>query len=103
MCSRTISGSRKARSGWNERPDRPSSPECGGPASNIHGRQVMKKFAAGLLALALAAGITQSHNARADNDENGGVRLVTQNMYVGSSFGALAAAQTPQQVAAAVA
>src|ERR1044072_3440387 len=39
--------------------------------------------------------------AKADDD--GGVRLVTQNMYVGSSFAALTLAQTPQQVATAVA
>ena len=36
-------------------------------------------------------------------DDDGGIRLVTQNMYVGSSFDALTTAQTPQQVLAAVA
>jgi len=39
----------------------------------------------------------------AADDNNGGIRLVTQNMYVGSSNAALAAAQTPQQLLAAVA
>jgi endonuclease/exonuclease/phosphatase family metal-dependent hydrolase len=36
-------------------------------------------------------------------DDDGGVRLATQNMYVGSSFAPLSAAQTPQQLLAAVA
>jgi endonuclease/exonuclease/phosphatase family metal-dependent hydrolase len=35
--------------------------------------------------------------------DHGGIRLVTQNMYVGSSFAPLTTAQTPQQLLAAVA
>ena len=52
--------------------------------------------------LALAAAIAGPSTAVADDDD-GGIRLVTQNMYVGSSNAALAAAQTPQQLLAAVA
>ena len=52
--------------------------------------------------LALAAAIAGPSAAMADDDD-GGIRLVTQNMYVGSSNAALAAAQTPQQLLAAVA
>ena len=44
----------------------------------------------------LAAGV-------AAGAEDGDIRIVTQNMYVGSSFDALSAAQTPQQFVAAVA
>lgn len=51
--------------------------------------------------LALAALIAGPPAAKADDD--GGIRLVTQNMYVGSSFAALSAAQTPDQFHAAVA
>ena len=51
--------------------------------------------------VAVAALIAGPQPARADDD--GGIRLVTQNMYVGSSNAALAAAQTPQQLLAAVA
>ena len=51
--------------------------------------------------LALAASIAGPPIAKADDDR--GIRLVTQNMYVGSSNAALAAAQTPQQVLTAVA
>ena len=51
--------------------------------------------------LALAAFFHGPPPAKADDD--GGIRLVTQNMYVGSSNAALAAAQTPQQLFAAVA
>ena len=52
--------------------------------------------------LALAAAIAGPPPAMAADDD-GGIRLVTQNMYVGSSFAALSAAQTPQQLLAAVA
>jgi endonuclease/exonuclease/phosphatase family metal-dependent hydrolase len=51
--------------------------------------------------LSVAAFIAGPPPVRAD--DNGGVRLVTQNMYVGSSFAPLIVAQTPQQVLAAVA
>jgi endonuclease/exonuclease/phosphatase family metal-dependent hydrolase len=51
--------------------------------------------------LSVAAFIAGPPPAMADDD--GGIRLVTQNMYVGSSNAALAAAQTPQQLLAAVA
>src|SRR5215831_13184522 len=51
--------------------------------------------------LSLAAFIAAPLPAKADDD--GGIRLVTQNMYVGSSFAALSAAQTPDQLLAAVA
>lgn len=57
--------------------------------------------AAAIASLALAAAIAVLPPAKADDD--GGIRLVTQNMYVGSSNAALAAAQTPQQLLAAVA
>src|SRR6266853_5089014 len=52
--------------------------------------------------LALTAAIGGPSAALADDDDHG-IRLVTQNMYVGSSNAALAAAQTPQQLLAAVA
>jgi endonuclease/exonuclease/phosphatase family metal-dependent hydrolase len=58
-----------------------------------------KAFAIAFLALAVA--IAGSSTAKADG--GGGIRLVTQNMYVGSSTAALVAAQTPEQVAAAIA
>jgi len=51
--------------------------------------------------LAIAAFIARPPPAKADDD--GGIRLVTQNMYVGSSFAALSAAQNPAQLLAAVA
>jgi endonuclease/exonuclease/phosphatase family metal-dependent hydrolase len=51
--------------------------------------------------LALAAFFAGPPPARADDD--GGIRLVTQNMYVGSSFAPLSAAQNPAQLLAAVA
>jgi hypothetical protein len=51
--------------------------------------------------LSVAGFIAGPPPARADDD--GGIRLVTQNMYVGSSFAPLSAAQTPQQLLAAVA
>jgi endonuclease/exonuclease/phosphatase family metal-dependent hydrolase len=51
--------------------------------------------------LALAVFIAGTPPTKASDD--GGVRLVTQNMYVGSSFAALVAAQTPEQVPVAVA
>jgi endonuclease/exonuclease/phosphatase family metal-dependent hydrolase len=54
-----------------------------------------------IIFLALAALIPGSLLANAADD--GGVRLVTQNMYVGSSFAALVAAQTPEQLGVAVA
>jgi endonuclease/exonuclease/phosphatase family metal-dependent hydrolase len=57
--------------------------------------------AAAIACLALAAFIAGPPRAKADDD--GGVRLVTQNMYVGSSFAPLIGAQTPQQLLAAVA
>ena len=60
--------------------------------------QVSKTIA--IACLAVAAFIAGSPPAMADDD--GGMRLVTQNMYVGSSFDALTAAQTPQQLLAAV-
>ena len=58
--------------------------------------------AVAIASLALAALLTGPPPAKAADDDRG-IRLVTQNMYVGSSFGALAAAQTPQQLLAAVA
>ncbi|HEY4408016.1 MAG TPA: hypothetical protein VGN55_25470, partial [Xanthobacteraceae bacterium] len=58
--------------------------------------------AVAITVLALTGTIRGSSTAMAD-DDNIGVRLVTQNMYVGSSNAALAAAQTPQQLLAAVA
>ena len=61
----------------------------------------MRTFAVATLALALAAAIAVPPPAKADDD--GGIRLVTQNMYVGSSFSALSTAQTQQQLFAAVA
>ena len=61
--------------------------------------QVSKTIA--IACLSVAAFIAGSPPAMADDD--GGIRLVTQNMYVGSSFDALTTAQTPQQVLAAVA
>src|SRR5438105_11437719 len=57
-----------------------------------------KAVAIGFLALVALLG---GPPAKADDD--GGIRLVTQNMYVGSSFAPLIAAQTPQQLLAAVA
>src|SRR5262249_23778667 len=51
--------------------------------------------------IAAAALIAGPSAARADDDSS--VRLVTQNMYVGSEFSGLLTAQTPQQVALAVA
>src|SRR5262245_25371968 len=51
--------------------------------------------------LSVAAFIAGPPPAIADDD--GGIRLVTQNMYVGTSFAPLTAAQTPQQLLAAVA
>jgi endonuclease/exonuclease/phosphatase family metal-dependent hydrolase len=53
------------------------------------------------LSLSVAAFIAAPPPAMADDD--GGIRLVTQNMYVGSSNATLAAARTPQQLLAAVA
>ena len=61
----------------------------------------MRTFAVATLALALAAAIAVPPPAKADDD--GGIRLVTQNMYVGSSFSALSTTQTQQQLFAAVA
>ena len=52
--------------------------------------------------LALAALIAGPPPAKAADDD-GGIRLVTQNMYVGTSFAPLSAAQTPGQLLAAVA
>jgi len=57
--------------------------------------------AVAIASLALAACFAGPLPTKADDD--GSIRLVTQNMYVGSSFAALTLAQTPQQVAAAVA
>jgi len=51
--------------------------------------------------LSVAAFIAGPAPAIADDD--GGISLVTQNMYVGTSFAPLTAAQTPQQLLAAVA
>jgi hypothetical protein len=51
--------------------------------------------------LAVAMFIAGPSVAKADDDHS--IRLVTQNMYVGSEFTPLLAAQTPQQVAVAVA
>jgi endonuclease/exonuclease/phosphatase family metal-dependent hydrolase len=58
-----------------------------------------KKIA--IACLAAAAFIAGPSPARADDDD--GIRLVTQNMYVGSSFNALTTAQSAPQVFAAVA
>ena len=44
----------------------------------------MRTFAVATLALALAAAIAVPPPAKADDD--GGIRLVTQNMYVGLSL-----------------
>src|ERR1051325_1136043 len=53
-------------------------------------------------ALAIACcGLTAAFSA-AKADDNGGIRLVTQNMYVGSSFAPLLAAHTSLELAAAV-
>ncbi len=52
--------------------------------------------------LAVAAFIVAPSTAMADDDDRG-IRLVTQNMYVGSTFDALSAAQSAQQFAVAVA
>src|SRR5262249_43235905 len=54
-----------------------------------------------IVCLSVVAFIAGTPPAMADDD--GGIRLVTQNMYVGSSFAPLTAAQTPQQLLAAVA
>jgi hypothetical protein len=51
--------------------------------------------------LALAAFIAGPPSAKAD--DNGGIRLVTQNMYVGTSFAVLSTAQNPGELLAAVA
>ena len=51
--------------------------------------------------LAVAAFVAGPSPARADDDHD--IRLVTQNMYVGSSFNALTTAQSAPQVFAAVA
>jgi endonuclease/exonuclease/phosphatase family metal-dependent hydrolase len=59
--------------------------------------RVSKAIAIALLLVAAS----MASAARADDDHS--IRLVTQNMYVGSEFSALLAAQTPQQVAIAVA
>jgi endonuclease/exonuclease/phosphatase family metal-dependent hydrolase len=62
----------------------------------------MRRFAAGRFALALAAGIAQPpFAARADNDE-GVVRIMTQNVYEGTNFSELLAATTPPAFLAAV-
>jgi len=53
--------------------------------------------------LALAACIAAPPPAMAQDNSDGGIRLVTQNMYVGTSFAPLSAAQTPGQLLAAVA
>src|SRR5262249_6238251 len=58
--------------------------------------------AAAIASLALAAAIAGPSIAIADDDD-GAIRLVTQNMYVGSNFAPLSAAQTPQELLAAVA
>jgi endonuclease/exonuclease/phosphatase family metal-dependent hydrolase len=58
--------------------------------------------AAAIAFIALAAAIAGPSAAIAD-DNDGGIRLVTQNMYVGSSFAPLTTAQTLPQLAAAVA
>src|SRR5689334_1879697 len=58
--------------------------------------RVSKAIALALLVVAAS----MASAARADDDR---IRLVTQNMYVGSEFSGLLAAQTPQQVAIAVA
>ena len=57
--------------------------------------------AVAIASFALAAVLAGPPPAKADDD--GGIRLVTQNMYVGSSFAALSAAQNPGQLLAAVA
>src|SRR5262249_13025457 len=54
-----------------------------------------------IVCLSVATFIAGPPPAMADDD--GGIRLVTQNMYVGSSFAPLTTAQTPQQLLAAVA
>jgi len=61
--------------------------------------------AVAIVSLALAAFLAGPPPARADNraDDDDGIRVVTQNMYVGSSFGALGAAQTQDQLRAVVA
>ena len=57
---------------------------------------------AAIALLALSTGLVAQSGAKA-GAEDGDIRIVTQNMYVGSSFDALSAAQTPQQFVAAVA
>jgi endonuclease/exonuclease/phosphatase family metal-dependent hydrolase len=59
-----------------------------------------KTVAIALLALAVAIGVASTAMA---HDDDRGIRLVTQNMYVGSAFDALSVAQTPEQLRAAVA
>jgi endonuclease/exonuclease/phosphatase family metal-dependent hydrolase len=54
-----------------------------------------------IVCLAVAALIAGPSAAKADDDHD--IRLVTQNMYVGSSFNALTTATSASQVAAAVA
>jgi endonuclease/exonuclease/phosphatase family metal-dependent hydrolase len=54
----------------------------------------MRTIAAGALALALATNIAQPRNALADNDE-GVVRVMTQNLYQGTNFSELLAATSP--------
>jgi len=53
--------------------------------------------------LSLAAFMAAPPPAMAQDNSDGGIRLVTQNMYVGTSFAPLSAAQTPGQLLAAVA
>ncbi|HKS63099.1 MAG TPA: endonuclease/exonuclease/phosphatase family protein, partial [Xanthobacteraceae bacterium] len=57
--------------------------------------------AVAIVLVALAALIAAPPPAKADDD--GGIRLVTQNMFVGSSFAPLSTAQSPLELAIAVA
>src|SRR3954454_6708400 len=59
-----------------------------------------KAVAIALLALAAAIGVASTAMA---HDDDRGIRMVTQNMYVGTAFDALSVAQTPEQLRAAVA
>src|SRR5678815_4226907 len=58
--------------------------------------------AVAIASLALAAAIAVPSTARAD-DHDHAVRIVTQNMYVGTSFAPLSVAKTPQELLLAVA
>jgi endonuclease/exonuclease/phosphatase family metal-dependent hydrolase len=61
----------------------------------------MKRVVAGVIALAFVASISGPGKAVADNDE-AGIRIMTQNLYEGTSFSELLLATTPQAFVAAV-